>query len=267
MTLLLSWVAKDSRKISSVYIASDSRFTWTKTQKFDYGRKVFALQNSADILGYCGDVLYPTIVLTQLSEMDKHGILFPKNSKNRERVEILFDQLTKRFEEYPSATAMNRSLEIIHVSRDNNTDFICFVYKWTKNRGWSKKEHVIPNGSDKVIILGSGKDEFYRRYLQYYNGNNGKTSRALFQCLCHTLLKIQDMQCGGPPQLVGLYNKFNGKNFGIIYENKRYFLGKELEQNEDLNNIEWRNELFERYNGASKKILNGAQRQPDELRP
>lgn len=267
MTLLLSWIGKDSRKTSSVYIASDSRFSWGKTKKYDYGRKVFALQNSPDILGYCGDVLYPTMILNQIIEMDKDGILFPNESTNRERVDILFHEIIKRFDAYPSDAAMNSSLEIIHISRQKETDFICFVYKWTRNEGWTKSEQPIPETSDKVIILGSGKNEFFERYLDYYKGNNGKTSRALFQCLCHTLLKMQDLQCGGSPQLVGLYNRFNGKNFGVVYDNKRYFLGRELEDGENLNKIEWRNELFERYDGSLKKILDGAQRQPDELRP
>jgi hypothetical protein len=99
---------------------------------------------------------------------------------------------------------MNSSLEIIHISRQNETDFICYVYKWKKKEGWTRTEETIPETSDKVIILGSGKDEFFKRYLAYYNGNNGKTSRALFQCLCHTLLKMQDLQCGGSPTTCGI---------------------------------------------------------------
>ncbi len=266
MTLLLSWIGKDSRKTSSVYIASDSRFSWGFPNTYDYGRKVFAFQNSPDILGYCGDVLYPTIILNQIMEMDRDRVLFPAESTNRERADIVFGEITKRFDTYPTSIAMSSSLEILHVSRQKETDFICFVYKWTKKQGWTKQEHPIPETSDKVIILGSGKDEFYKRYLEYYNGNNGKTSRALFQCLCHTLLKMKDLQCGGSPQLVGLYNRFKGKNFGVIYDNKRYFIGREMTEGKILNNIEWRNELFERCDGSLIKILPGAQRQPDELR-
>jgi hypothetical protein len=267
MTLLLSWIGKDSRKISSVYIASDSRISWGHPKKYDYGRKVFALKNSPDILGYCGDVLYPAIILNQILEMDREGILFSDKDTNRERVDILFNEITKKFSDYPAEVTMSNSLEIMHISRQKETHFICFVYRWTKIDGWSKEEYEIPKSSDKIIILGSGKNEFYKRYLDYYKGNNGKTSRALFQCLCHTLLKIQDLKCGGAPQLVGLYNRYNGKNFGIIYENKRYFLGRELEEDPVINKLEWRNELFERYDGSSLKILGDAQRQPNELHP
>lgn len=267
MTLLLSWVGKDSRKISSFYIASDSRISWNKSTKFDYSQKVFAFTKTPDILGYCGDVLYPTLILNQILSMGEEGILFKPKSTRFDRSELIFNELKKKFNEYPADIVMKDSLEIIHISRDNEIDFLCNIFTWTSKNGWTKKKQEIPDKSDKVIILGSGKDEFYERYLEYYKGLNGKTSRALFQCLSHTLLDIKDLQCGGSPQLVGLYNKFNGKKIGVIYKNKRYFLGKELEESEVINNIEWRNELFERYDGKSIKILDGAQRQPNELSP
>jgi len=267
MTLLLSWVGKDSRKISSCYIASDSRISWNKNTKFDYSQKTFAFTKTPDILGYCGDTLYPTIILNQILSMAEDEILFKSKASRFKRSEIIFNELKKKFTEYPSENVMRDSLEIIHISRDNEIDFLCNIFTWTSKNGWTKKEQEIPDRSDKVIILGTGKDEFYERYLEYYNGMNGKTSRALFQCLSHTLLDIKDLECGGSPQLVGLYNKFNGKKFGVIYKGKRYFMGKELNESEIINKIEWRNELFERCDGRSTKILDGAQRQPDELRP
>lgn len=267
MTLLLSWIGKDSRKISSFYIASDSRISWPGANEYDYGRKVFALKNSPDILGYCGDVVYPTIILGQILDMDNDKILFDSKMTNQERSIFLYHEIRKKFDNYPSQRVMSNSLEIVHVSRQSETDFICNIFNWSKKDGWSLIPQIIPDSSDKVIILGSGKDEFYERYLAYYRGLNGKTSRALFQCLTHSLLKVKDLNCGGSPQLVGLYNRFNGKNFGVIYKNKRYYLGRELGHSELVNNIEWRNELFERCDGETGKILNGAQRQPDVLRP
>ncbi len=267
MTLLLSWIGKDSRKISSFYIASDSRISWNNTTKFDYGQKVFAFSNTPDILGYCGDVLYPVITISQILDMDKRNVLFTSKNNASERSQIIFEELQKKFAEYPSEKVMNSTLEIIHISRDNEVDFICNIFKWSKKNGWSLTKNEIPNVSDKVIILGSGKDEFYERYLDYLRGNSGKTSRALFQCLCHTLLDIKDLKCGGAPQLVGLFNKDNGRDFGIVYKQKRYFLGRELNNSENINNIEWRNESFERCDGDSTKILDGAQRQPNELSP
>ncbi|MFB9053123.1 hypothetical protein ACFFVB_08515 [Formosa undariae] len=266
MTLLLSWVGRDSRKISSFYIASDSRISWDKNTKYDYGQKVFAFSNSPDILGYCGDVMYPIMTINQILDMEKNSILFPPNTNANDRSNLIYKELQSKFKEYPSSV-MNSTLEIIHVSRDNEEDFICNIFKWSRLNGWSKTSKDIPSVSDKVIVLGSGKNEFFDRYLEYLKGNSGKTSRALFQGLCHTLLDIKDLQCGGAPQLVGLFNKFNGKDFGVVHKQKRYLLGRELNNSEIINNIDWRNELFERCDGSSTKILNGAQRQPNELSP
>jgi len=267
MTLLLSWIGKDSRKISSFYIASDSRISWPNSIKFDYSQKVFAFSKTPDILGYCGDVLYPTIIINQILSMGEEDILFKKDATRHERANIIFDELKRKFNEYPSETVKTDSIQIIHVSRDNEVDFICNIFSWSTKTGWTINEQKIPDSSDKVIVLGSGKDEFYARYLDYLRGSSGKTSRALFQCLSHSLFEIKDLKCGGSPQLVGLYNKFNGQKIGVIYQNRRFFLGKEMDKSEIINNIEWRNELFERCDGKSKKILDGAQKQPNELRP
>jgi hypothetical protein len=61
---------------------------------------------------------------------------------------------------------------------------------------------------------------------------------------------------------VGLYNKFNSQQFGIIHENKRYLHGIELNNADDYNKIQWRNKLFEICDGQTKKIKPNAQRQP-----
>lgn len=42
MTMLVSWIGVDTHGPSSVYIAADSRISWTQEHKFDFGKKVFA---------------------------------------------------------------------------------------------------------------------------------------------------------------------------------------------------------------------------------
>jgi hypothetical protein len=76
MTLLVSWLGVDTHGIASAYIASDSRVSWGRETNFDHGRKVFAFRSSPDILGYCGDVLFPTMVLSQITEIADNGLLF-----------------------------------------------------------------------------------------------------------------------------------------------------------------------------------------------
>ena len=77
------------------------------------------------------------------------------------------------------------------------------------------------------------------------------------------------MKCGGPPQLVGIYRKpkTGAKNFGIIREKKRYFLGIEVPKKAGyFDNIEWRNDLFELCDGITMNRIKDAMRQPDHLR-
>ena len=100
---------------------------------------------------------------------------------------------------------------------------------------------------------------------KYQCGNNKNTSRNVFHCFINTLKNITDNYCGGSPQLVGVYRKPNSyaKYFGIIYNKKRYFAGSEVPYGSIYNNVDWRNENFERCDGENKKIIDGAMHQPD----
>lgn len=264
MTLLVSWIGVDNRKISSVYISSDSRISWNKKDNFDQARKVFAFKNSPDIMGYCGDVLFPSLILNQILEMDKENILFTPDITNKDRANKIFNEIKIEFKNYPSHL-MCPSIEIIHISRDDISDFRCYIYKWSNKSKWQKKEIELPSSSDKITSLGSGKREFNIKYKKYQKANSCKTSRSIFQSICKCLIDIKDFACGGAPQLVGMYNKGNGINFGTIYNNKLYFLGKEIKYSSCLSRIEWRNKLFERCNPSTLKIFDNAQQQPDDL--
>ena len=69
MTLLASWIGIDTHGPTSAYIVSESRFVWDSSRHFDYGKKVFASKSYPEIFGYAGDVLFPSIVLSQILEM------------------------------------------------------------------------------------------------------------------------------------------------------------------------------------------------------
>src|SRR5580698_11148888 len=93
MTLVLSWFARDSRKVSAAYIASDSRISWDLRTSvrglqlapsiWDSGRKLFVFRKYPDIVAYCGDVLFPTQLVTQAIDIfdmrvDPSKIDFPE---------------------------------------------------------------------------------------------------------------------------------------------------------------------------------------------
>lgn len=273
MTLIASFIGIDSKypkpKPASIYILSDSRISWRDSANFDYGRKVFGCKNSPDIFGYCGDVLFPSIVLNQIVEIADQGLLFLSDDTCQQKFWKVLSKLKESFANYPSEVEgiTTDTIKIIHASRDNNQNFFCRTMTWTKStRDWSTSNDVeFSDHSDKLFVLGSGKDEFLEKFKSYAESENQKTSRAVFHCFVDTLSNIRDQYCGGAPQLVGLYRIKNAQFFGIIHDNKRYLHGMQVDDLINLDNIEWRNELFEVCNGSTMKISKKAKRQPNPL--
>lgn len=272
MTLIVSWIGVDTHGTASAYIAADSRVSWGDIAVFDHGRKVFALQHSPDILGYCGDVLFPTMVLSQITEMADRGLLFSPQASCKERFESIKEKLVHQFHKYPRMVKKITAdiLQIIHISRNkiDNLKFECRLINWTRKNGWSVKDKTMPSESRILFVLGSGTKEFNENYKRYNEGPDSGTSRNVFHCFCDTLFNIKDDNCGGAPQLVGVYRKPDSSaiTFGIIKDKRRYFLGAQIDNDVDFTGIEWRSDLFEICDGRTMKKLEKAQSQPDHLR-
>lgn len=271
MTLVASFIGVDCKypkpKPASIYILSDSRISWGGTIKFDYGRKVFGCRNSPDIFGYCGDVLFPSIVLNQIVDIADHGLLFEPSWNCEQKFQAFTNKLIQSFKNYPaSASVMDKTFQIIYASRDQEQNFFCKKMEWWKTTNkWTTDVIEFKDHSDKLFILGSGRTEFLEKFKRYAESENQKTSRAVFHCFTDTLDNIKDVYCGGAPQLVGLYRIGNARFFGIINKGKRYLHGVEVDDLINLNNVEWRNNLWEVCDGNTMEIKKSAKRQPNPL--
>ena len=268
MTLLVSWIGVDTHGPASIYIASDSRVSWTALAHYDHGRKVFACRHSADIFGYCGDVLFPSMVLTQIVEMADTGLLFAEDASPKIRSKAIIQKLIYQFASYPhdveGITA--DSLEIIHAARDKmKGGFECSLLTWTRANNWSRSTVTLPSHSDVLFVRGSGGADFGQRYAKYKEGPNARTSRSVFHCFCDSLQNSSNTNVGGAPQLVGLIRKprSSGMHFGIIASGRRYLLGSRIDELSNFDRIEWRNELFEVCDGQTCKRKLDAQCQPN----
>ncbi len=89
MTTLIGWLGVDSTGPSSLYFAADSRFTWTSSDTWDYGRKLFASRSQPVILGYCGDVLFASHAIGQALELVEAGFLHPPKAEPTARIAAL----------------------------------------------------------------------------------------------------------------------------------------------------------------------------------
>ncbi len=267
MTMLASWIATDNHGPTSAYIVSDSRFSWGSTGTFDYGRKVFASKKYPELFGYAGDVLFPSIVLSQIIEMIDTGILLTDDMDCDKKHKIIAEKICYTLSKYPNVFGDN-PIQIIHITRDTLFTgyplFKHFILSYTKKGGWSDREVMIPKQSGLLQVLGTGAREYKDNYSVFQKADNASTSRNVFHCFIYTLHNIKDSYCGGAPQLVGLYRKplSAGINYGILYQGKRFLLGMEIPNGSSFLNVTWRNELFEICDGMTKKIVPDAAKQP-----
>jgi hypothetical protein len=267
MTLLLSWLGVDSRGPASVYIASDSRISWATNDRWDQGRKVFGFKNHPDILGYCGDVLFPSQVLSQLVDLGDAGLLFSPSDDCKTKFEAIKEKMVQLFHAYPHGQSriMGDYLGVLHASRDLQGRFFCHLIEWHNGTGWSGREAKYKSHSDKLLVLGSGSAQYLLKFKEHWASQNTRTSRAVFHSFCDSLSETTDPYCGGAPQLVGLYRRWNSFTTGIIWKGRRYFLGVDITNLGRFDSVEWRNELFERCDGGTMQRLPDAQKQPNPM--
>lgn len=273
MTLLVSWAAVDTHGVASVYLMADSRLSWDTLGNFDYSRKIFSFYNSPDIIGYCGDALFPSIVLSQVVDMGNRNILFPGNIDCKDKFNIILQSIKNQFDLYPKRKEIfGKSIQFLYLTRDlNSTKFYCYFFTWSKENEWTTEIIAMPTYHSELLkVLGSGGREFIQNYnTRYKFGENSNTSRNIYHCFFDTIQLVKDKYCGGTPQLSRIIRKPGSpaNAIGVITNDKRYFLGAELNNNLiDYNNISWVNDLFEISDGNTMKKLPAAQSQPDLLR-
>lgn len=261
VTSLICWIGVDSRGPSSVYIASDSRVSWAGAATWDYGRKTFASSSSPDIFGYCGDVVFPSIVLSQyVSALDSRlqaGAFESRFAALEELVRVSFAALP--------AVAQN-SFEIVHCGRDGErmgSAFHVAILSWTKERDFERRRPTIPDRSAAIHLSGSGRGAMQNRLTAWQTTTAKDTTRVVFRGFVDALASGSDSASGGAPQLVGLYRINAGVSFGILYGGERFLHGMPVQRLAPDSGSLWHNELFERVSGVTRKVIPGAQRHGD----
>ena len=263
MTSLVSWIGVDSRAPASVYLASDSRISWGNKLTWDYGRKLFASRNYPEILGYFGDVLFPSQVLGQLMDLIDSDSLFGVEDSPDDKWAKVLSIVQRSFEGYPDEES--RPFSIVYCTREGSgmaSIFHMSTLSWNPGEGWTDQRWLeLPKQSDVIAVFGSGGDAVDKWYSYWSRTRqSGGTSRSVFSAFCDALQSGEDERSGGSPQLVGVYRQGAAESFGVIYEGKRYLLGLPVNESRNLDAIEWRNGLFERCDWRTMKPLEGAQR-------
>ena len=263
MTSLVAWVGVDQRGPASVYIATDSRISWVsiskRVDKWDIGRKVFGSQKSPEILGYVGDVLFPSMTLSQVIALIDHGATLHDRISPDERFDQIQNWIKTAFDGFPVNCKNNFKIAYaLRVGEGMSSTFHFYSLSWIGNC-WTTKSEILPNSSSPIIIWGTGSSSIKRWKDRWNSSSQGSTSRAIFSSLCDSISSGSDTWSGGPPQLVGLYRVGNSRTFGVIHEGQPHILGLQSDPSDfEDDSVEWRNHVFERCSADGIR-LTGAQ--------
>lgn len=264
LTTVIAWVAIDQRGPSSFYLASDSRITWgSRSRRWDVGRKLFACKTSPDIFAYSGEVLFPSLVLGQLTEATDYQLLINNGEEPESRHAAFVRTIQVSLES--RRRAPNYDFQILHAARSGEglaAGFRLWQLSYVADsHSWSDDEiEVRTDRSGLVVVLGSGEISLREHVEKILSTSQGGTSRATFWAFCDALKSQDDPLSGGAPQLIGMYRTNGPKAFGLVYNGRRYFYGLPLHNNIRYDCIEWRDVDFQRIDGETMQIIPGAQR-------
>jgi hypothetical protein len=246
-----------------MYIITDSRITWgSSNMRWDAAQKAFASRTTADIFGFCGEAHFPQAILHQTLEQINSGLLLSAQDESAVRHERIKEVLEHAISKQVSAPLDH--FTIYHGAREGElmaSTFRLWKIDYSVGTGkWYDSELSLDETRSYLArIDGSGRNAVENRGLDWLKTEAGGTSRSAIWSFCDALASGADPFSGGAPQLVGLRRKGFAKNFGMIWNDRRYVAGLEVPDGATVNSVEWFNRLFERCDGESKTRLKNAQ--------
>ena len=265
MTSLIVWVSRDQRRFSALHVASDSRVSWEATAgRWDAGRKVFASKVTPDVWAYCGDVLFPALVLSQLVSAADHGLVLGegtpevRHARAVAAMQVSFQQRMK---------AVELDFTILHATRQgegrNAEPRLWRTSVAVRSRTWTDEELEIAEDHAGVVgRFGSGRVSMELASQPWSKSEVGHTSRAVYSGFCDALAGGRDPLTGGAPQLGSLFPRGAGRTSGVLHEGQLYLHGLPILEPFAAPEVEWYDRLFERIDPLTKMRLPHAARQP-----
>ena len=273
MTMLICWATYKAGELNipnSIYIASDSRITWGTPEKhWDGARKVFACRIEPHLFGYCGDVVFPSLVIAQIVTAIDNGVLFSARAGAQSMHEVVVEILKKSFRRRRNTPDQDFSiLHALRTGEDEAREFSVWQISYDyKKEVWKSSPLIIPATTETIVILGSGKP-LVEKYLHMWRKSYawGK-SAAIFSAFSDALFSAADKHSGGMPQIGSLNPGSHAQIIGYIDEDDVYLNGLEVVPVNTMRRILWFNRHFEVCSPATKKRQKKARRhaRPREL--
>lgn len=263
MTTLICWVGRDQRKVTSIYFASDSRISWGSQSRWESGRKLFFCRKSADLFGYCGEVLFPTQILPTVAELLDLGVLHTGSNSAADRHHAMVEYIRKSHSD--GKNIPRHDVTILHASRDGE-NMACAFSLWctqydAKAKKWiDQTVDLDVDTSQLVAAEGSGANALERSMREVQLLPQARTSRSYFWGLCDALKSGADPFSGGSPQMAMMYSSGPPSFSGVIFDGERYIWGRRVDADAPVSHLEWRDELFHRTDPITLMPLKGARR-------
>lgn len=264
MTTLIAWFSRDQNRFAALHVATDSRISWGSSfRRWDAGRKVFASTTTPDIWAYCGDVVFPALVLSQLTSAADHRALFAGEATAAERHEIVLEGLKTSFQRRHNAP--DESFTVVHASREGEgptaTPLLWRTSFEKKGKAWTDELIAIDEASPGIItIAGSGSSALKAEAVRWRESHIGGTSRSIYSAFCEAISSGSDPLSGGPPQMASLYPKGGGRTVGAFHRGRPYLHGLPLAEAANPEEFEWFDELFQRVDPRTGTVKDGAAR-------
>ncbi|VGG99223.1 Uncharacterised protein [Klebsiella quasipneumoniae] len=266
MTTLISWITYDQRGPASLYIASDSRFSWGNSTYWDSGRKIYFSNKYPDIFGFCGDVMFCSQIMSQITSYIDACHVFEHTTSSDSRFDLIYNLVKRSFGDYPLKFSL-KNFQILYATREKKRCFHIYLIEWIKNEDinkmWKKRKITLPTKTGIIESLGTGGELYRKHYIDNYKSSEiGEFSRSYYSALSSHIESGLDNLTGGSIQLAGLFNVGSAKAHGVIKNNRRYIYGMEVDAHERINNIRWVNDQFENCDGNNARRFLSAQIQP-----
>lgn len=270
MSLVIAWISVDNKQharknVSAMYFASDSRISWGEQAKYDYGSKIIYAKNHPEIFAYTGKIEFPIQLLSSICNQIDSGVLFGDADTPEIKSKKILGEIQKHASEFRDFKK-DETWSILYGTLCQK-EFALYVYRM--RGGKTTMDPVkLPTQSDMAIVIGDPKVKLeFDNNLSHYNNDNlsneAHTSRGIFRCFWKTIEQTKAYSVGGVMQIVGMYRGLKEPRlFGIVKDGRRYVCGEEIELSEKLQNIEWRDDRFQRIDPKTLQLIEGAQAQP-----
>lgn len=155
MTSLVVWSAADARGPASISIATDSRISWGGSHHWDQGKKVFAASTRPLIVGFVGDVLFPTLSIPVVLDRIDRGMVDGDASLPSTAVAAI----RALWRDYPDREHRLQKIFIAHRTGDGMAatfGLTVMSHAGGPKSRWTTSEVAIPPRSEPLVVEGSG---------------------------------------------------------------------------------------------------------------